>query len=84
MKQDRSAIDGYTFVHMGFGYGAKKMGLNNSQILILAIVYEMIEPSIIKYMREELKLDVWGYESRQNIVVDVIAAYVGAKLGGGK
>ena len=32
-------------------------------------------------MREEMKLDTWGYESKRNIFVDILVAYLGAKLG---
>lgn len=81
MKQDESAIDLYTFAHLGFGIGAKQLGMSTNQILIIAVAYEILEPSIIKYMRESLNINAWGYESKSNIVVDVLAAYVGAKIG---
>ena len=79
MAQD--AVDIYTLVHTLYGYGAKKLGMSNTQIVALAVLYELIEPSIIKYMREDLKLDVWGYESKKNIALDILVAYVGAKIG---
>ena len=80
MAQDKNAVDFYTFVHMMYGYGAKKVGMSDTQIVALAILYELIEPSIIKYMREDLRLDVWGYESKKNIAVDIAIAYIGSKL----
>lgn len=30
---------------------------------------------------KQLDIDAWGYESKSNIVVDVLAAYVGTKIG---
>jgi len=80
MAQDKDAVDFYTLVHMMYGYGAKKIGMSDTQIVALAILYEIIEPSIIRYMREDLNLDVWGYESKKNIAVDIIVAYLGSKL----
>ena len=77
---NKSTIDLYTLVHMMYGYVAKKVGMSDTQIVGLAILYELIEPSIIKYMREDLKIDVWGYESKKNIALDVVVAYLGAKL----
>lgn len=81
MSQDKDAIDIYTLVHMMYGYGAKKLGMSDTEIVLLAVAYELLEPSIIKYMRENLKLNVWGYESKKNIAVDIAIAFVGAKLG---
>ena len=81
MAQDESAVDIYTLVHTMYGYGANKIGMSNTQIVAVALLYELIEPSIIRYMREEMKLDTWGYESKRNIFVDILVAYLGAKLG---
>lgn len=80
MIQSKSTIDFYTIVHFLYGYGAKKTGMSDTQIVLLATLYEIIEPSIIRYMREDLNLDVWGYESKKNIATDIIVAYLGSKL----
>ena len=80
MAQDKDAVDFYTLVHMMYGYGAKRLGMSNTQIVALAILYELVEPSIIRYMREDLNLNVWGYESKKNIAVDIAIAYIGAKI----
>jgi len=81
MAQDEDAIDLYTIAHTLYGYTAKRLGMSNTQIVLLAIAYEIIEPYIIRYMREDLNLDVWGYETKENILVDILSAYIGAKLG---
>jgi len=81
MPQDKDAIDLYTIAHTLYGYAAKRLGMSNTQIVLLAIAYEIIEPSLIRYMREDLNLDVWGYETKENILVDILSAYIGAKLG---
>ena len=77
---EKAMLDGYTLVHTSFGYFARKHGLSYSQIIGLAILYEIVEPSIIRYMREELKTQVWDYEGPKNIIVDILVAPLGAYL----
>ena len=50
------------------------------EIIGLALLYEIVEPSIIRFMREELKTEVWGYESPKNIITDILVAPLGAYL----
>jgi hypothetical protein len=78
--KDKKAIDIYTFIHALFGYVAAKKGLSKTEILILAGLYEIIEPSIINTMKNGANTLDWNHESRQNIIVDIAAALVGAKL----
>lgn len=78
MRQDVSPIDVYTLVHFLYGYVAKRYGYSNEAILVGAVLYEMIEPRIIDYMRNTLKMDAWGHESKHNILWDILIAEFGA------
>lgn len=77
MNQDRLAIDAYTAVHFIYGYIAKGMGYTNEQIMIGAVLYEMIEPKILDFMRNTLKVNAWGHESKHNILWDILISEVG-------
>ncbi len=80
MQQDVAPIDLYTFVHFLYGYVAKSYGYSNKAILVGAVLYEMIEPSIIDYMRNTLKMNAWGHESKHNILWDILIAEFGAMV----
>jgi hypothetical protein len=60
MQQDVAPIDLYTFVHFLYGYVAKSYGYSNKDILVGAVLYEMIEPSIIDYMEKHLENECLG------------------------
>jgi len=78
--KDKKAIDIYTFVHALFGYVAAKKGLSNTDILILAGLYELIEPKIIDAMKNGTNTLDWDHESRQNIIIDIFVPLLGAYL----
>jgi len=80
--QDRAAIDWYTLAHFFYGVIAKQsFEWSNSDILLGAIAYEIIEPPIIKWMKENWSDAGWGYETKRNIYTDILAAMAGAYLG---
>lgn len=79
MEQDKASIDLYTLAHYLYGRIARQMGYSMDTIMLGAILYEFIEPAIITYMRESLGMNVWGHESRSNVIIDVIASYLGAR-----
>ena len=78
MPQDKSPVDFYTLVHYFYGKVARDLGYNMNTIMLGAILYELVEPSIITYMRKDLGMNVWGHESPSNVIVDILAAYIGA------
>lgn len=71
---EKSPIDKYTVAHFLFGVLAKRAGWKSSSIVIVAVGYEIIEPTLIK------KITTWNKESSSNIAVDVLAAWVGSRL----
>ena len=79
--KDRQAVDFYTFVHLFYGYLAAKRGWNNTQIVIGASVYEIVEPIIIDKMRNGSNQLDWNHESTKNIMVDIVISLIGAHYG---
>ena len=67
-------------MHALFGYVAAKKGLSNTDILILAGLYELIEPKIIDAMKNGTNTLDWDHESRQNIIIDIFVPLLGAYL----
>jgi hypothetical protein len=47
----------------------------------IALVYEMLEPSLLVWLKKNFDAFGWGYESHLNIVMDILSAYIGAKIG---
>lgn len=78
MKQDVAPIDLYTLVHFLYGYLAREYNWSREDIMVGAIMYEFIEPTIIKIMRQNLGIMAWGHESKQNILWDIFIAEIGA------
>ncbi len=77
---EKQPIDSYTVIHALFGFLAHKSGLTDAEILVLAVLYEVIEPSIIDQMRQGKNPLEWNHEGRANIAVDILAALLGARL----
>ena len=71
---DKSAVDRYTIAHFIFGIAAKRAGWSSGSIVMAAVAYEIVEPVIIS------KIDIWTPETPQNIVIDVLAAWLGSSL----
>ncbi len=71
---EKSPIDKYTVAHFLFGVLGKRAGWKSSSIVILAVGYEIIEPTIIE------KIPLWNKEGPSNIGVDVLAAWLGSRL----
>lgn len=80
MKQDTSPFDLYTIAHFLYGYVAKRYGATNEGILVGAVLYEMIEPTIIDFMRKDLGMNAWGHESKMNILWDILIVEFGAYM----
>lgn len=79
--QDKHPIDAYTLVHGLFGFICQRLGVSQQNTVAVAFLYEVVEPFIIRFMREDLKMNAWGYESALNIAIDVLIADIGWRLG---
>lgn len=71
---DKAAVDRYTIAHFIFGILAKRAGWSDGAIVMAAVAYEIVEPVIIS------KIHTWTPETPKNIVIDVLAAWVGSTL----
>ena len=77
---EKQPIDSDTVIHALYGFLAHKSGLTDAEILALAILYEILEPAIIDQMRQGRNPLKWNHEGRGNIAVDILAAWLGARL----
>jgi hypothetical protein len=71
---DKAPVDRYTIAHFIFGVLAKRAGWSTGSIVLGSVAYEIVEPVIIS------KIDTWTPETPKNIVIDVLAAWVGSTL----
>lgn len=78
---EKKPIDGYTVIHALYGFLAKKSGYSYTQILIVATLYEILEPRIIARMKQGSNPLEWDHEGPTNITTDIVIALVGAYLG---
>ena len=76
IEQDITSFDFYSLIHFGVGYWAKKRGFPTQQIMIAAVIYELIEDPLI----DGLKLKRWRKETKNNALVDILLAYLGARM----
>jgi len=77
---EKQPIDSYTVIHLLYGFLAKKSGFSDTEIVIVALLYEIIEPHIIESMQQGTNPLEWNHEGKKNILVDVLAAYIGSRL----
>jgi len=77
---EKQPIDSYTVIHLLYGFLAKKSGFSETEIVIVALLYEIVEPHIIESMQNGRNPLEWNHEGRKNILVDVLAAVVGSRL----
>ena len=77
---EKKLIDSYTVIHLMYGFLSKKSGFTYTQILIVAALYEILEPRIIAQMKQGSNPLDWNNESGGNITTDIIAAMIGAYL----
>jgi hypothetical protein len=77
---EKKPIDSYTVIHALYGFLAKKSGFTDTEILTIAILYEVLEPAIIDQMRQGRNPLQWNHEGQANIAVDIFVAWFGAQL----
>ena len=76
MTQDISPFDSYSIAHLGVGYFARKHGISITQIMLMAVIYELIEDPLIG----GLGLKRWRKETKNNALTDILLAYLGARI----
>ena len=72
-------VDRFTLAHVLVGYAAHRVGLTQSQTLMLAIAWEILEPKL-----KEDHPEVFPHptkDSTENKVIDVLATMLGWALG---
>ena len=79
LKTERSPGDIYTLAHLGFGYTARQYGWSREDILLVATFYELIEDQLIDVLHLNRRIE-WSSEPKANALVDIVAAYLGARL----
>lgn len=73
--ENRSALDKWTFAHLGLGAVLRYRGWSFGQALALAVVWEIIEWPLL-----ESRIPGRRNESRINLVTDIAANMVGWSL----
>ena len=81
MRIQTELFDGWTLVHAGAGYLARKAGIPQPTAMALAIIYEFLEQPVLASEEGRTFFDASGPEGIGNQIVDVAAFWVGYQSG---